>query len=131
MVGSSKAEGRRHLLVGVEPDGQRDAELLRHARRLVAVVVEVDGHDAHAARTEAPLQLLQLGQLGATRRAPRGPEVDHRDAPAQRRRGHVAVADQRRQRELGRHAPSRDRAARGCTARRRRQRQHQQQGTSD
>src|SRR5665811_1120722 len=44
--------------------------------RVLAVVLDVDPDDAHAAVGEAPREALQLGRLGPAGGAPGGPEVD-------------------------------------------------------
>ena len=75
--------------------GRADTELLAHAARvvdervrhvmasrerarLVDRIVEVDADEAHAEPAVAHGQRVQIGRLIRARRAPRGPEVEHR-----------------------------------------------------
>ncbi|EFK97873.1 hypothetical protein LDC_0084, partial [sediment metagenome] len=90
-VGDGRAAGR--------VEGDREAGRVPGEEALggAAVLVEVDRHDGEPLGAVTLLHRLQPWEGGAARSAPRGPEVQVHDAPAQRVQRHGAGSARQRE----------------------------------
>jgi hypothetical protein len=83
-------------------DRVRDPVTRDEPARVLLEVLRVDAEDDDAAVAVAAPSALEERGLVLTRTAPRGPEVEHDDIPAQRGEREASVAVEPRQRESGR-----------------------------
>src|SRR5262245_3176244 len=71
--------GLRQVHAGIQGHRKREAALLEERRHQIGTGVQRHRHDGEAAVLLAGVEPLHRGHLLATRRAPRGPEVDEDD----------------------------------------------------